>query len=222
MEETILNFIEISPENNVEVKKLVIFLHGYGSNKEDMISLTKDFKDILPTAQFISINAPYECEAGVGFQWFSLQKMDFYYIRKEIRKNYDIVNNFIRQQVERFNIAYEDVILIGFSQGTMMSTYASLRNENKLGCIIGFSGMVPDDIESLSNEIKTKQNIFLVHGDQDFVVSYEYFIRSEKLLKALDVPVKSHVCSGLTHSINMEGIESAREYITKLITKKIK
>lgn len=212
-----LEFIEEKPFNGKSAEKLVIFLHGYGSNMFDLFELKNSFVDILPDAQFISVNAPYKCDIGDGYQWFSLKSMDLEYIYGEIRKSYKIVNDFIDEQVKRLSIEYKNVILIGFSQGTMMSLYASLRNKNKLLAVIGFSGMLADKLEKLKVEIKTRQNILLIHGTDDKVIPYDYFYFTEKLLRAVDVKFITETSIGLDHSIDLYGIQKARNYIRNLI-----
>lgn len=212
-----LKYIEEKPFNGKDAKKLVIFLHGYGSNMYDLFELRNSFIDILPDACFISVNAPYKCDIGNGQQWFSLKSMDIDYIYGEIRKNYKIVNDFIDRQVKRLNIDYKNVILIGFSQGTMMSLYASLRNKNKLFAVIGFSGMLADKLEDLKVELKTKQNILLIHGTDDKVIPYDYFYFTEKLLRAVDVKFVTETSIGLDHSIDLYGIQKARSYIRSLL-----
>ena len=63
-----------------QIKKLMIFLHGYGTDMYDLFGLRNNFIDILPDTHFISVNAPFKCEFGDGYQWFSLKSMDMNYI----------------------------------------------------------------------------------------------------------------------------------------------
>ena len=98
-----------------------------------------------------------------------------------------------------------------------MSLYASLRNKNKLLAVIGFSGMLADKLEKLKVEIKTRQNILLIHGTDDKVIPYDYFYFTEKLLRAVDVKFITETSIGLDHSIDLYGIQKARNYIRNLI-----
>lgn len=213
-----LNYIEEKPFNEKEAKKLMIFLHGYGSNKEDLFNLKNSFYDLLPDTHFISVDAPFECEfGGEGKQWFSLKSMDIDFIKQEISLHYNIINDFIDKQVKRLNLEHKDVILIGFSQGSMMALYGSLRNTNKLLAVIAFSGVLPDTYNDLLNAIKTKQNILLIHGIDDKVVPIDYFTKTEHLLKSVNIAVETVVCYGIEHEIDLYGIKKAREYLYNLI-----
>lgn len=213
-----LDFIEEAPFNGKAPKKIMIFLHGYASNKEDLFTLKDSFLDVLPDTQFISVDAPHECEfGGDGRQWFSLKSMDIIHIMQEMKEHYKILNEFITAQIKRFNLQAKDVILVGFSQGSMMALYASLRYPEKLFAIISFSGVLADNPTNLGNELKSNQNILLIHGSDDKIVPYEYLYRTEKLLRSFDINFTSYTCFGLEHQISLEGISKAREYLLNLL-----
>lgn len=209
-----LDFVEEKPFNGKKPEKIVVFLHGYGADKYDLFGLKENFIDVLSNAQFVSVNAPFPCEFGEGYQWFSLRTMDFNFIYREIKKYYKIIIDFVEGQVKRFDLKYKDVLLIGFSQGTMMSLFSGLRMNEKLMGIIGFSGVLVDTYKGLKKDLKCKQNILLVHGTDDKVVPYEYFAQTEKLLKSLDIDFISKTSFGLEHAIDLYGIQQARNFIS--------
>ena len=213
-----LSFIEEAPFNGKPPKKLMIFLHGYGSNKEDLFSLKDSFLDILQDTQFISVDGPDVCEfGGEGRQWFSLKSMDIFQIMHEINEHYRILNEFIKIQINRFNLSSKDVILVGFSQGSMMALYGSLRYPEKFLAVISFSGVLADMPMHLEKEIRSKQTILLIHGSEDKVVPYEYMYKTEQILRSFDIDFTSYTCFGLEHQINIDGIAKAREFIQNLI-----
>lgn len=133
-----LNFIEIDTYSKNSPKQLVIFLHGYGSNKYDLQSLTNEFKSILPDGFFIFPDAAFPCEIGYGYQWFSLNDRSEAAMFKNIQPASIILDKFIDKQLARFSLTEENLILVGFSQGTMIALHAALRRE-KPCTIIGFS-----------------------------------------------------------------------------------
>lgn len=219
MDKTSLDYIERTPLNGEKPKKLVIFLHGYGSNKDDLIELTPNFSDILPDAQFISVNAPDKFE-GIetenAFQWFSLRVIDYLFIKPKIQRAHKILNKFIDEQLNKFGLSNKNLILMGFSQGAMMALYTGLQRESELMGIIAFSGALAYTTFNLKKRIKSKPRIFLIHGLKDEVVPYFYFRHAKKLLQKFKLPFEHHTIQEMNHGINQEAIDKARAFISKI------
>lgn len=207
-----LDFLEKQPKNNKN-KYLVIMLHGWGSDKYDLISL--DFN--IDNLYYLSVNAPYECDSGFGYQWFSLEDMNVNSIIKEIRNNYIVLEKFIEEQSIKLNIDYNHIFLLGFSQGAMMSLYTGIRLNKKLAGIISLSGLLPDTINSIKNSQITKQNILLLHGTDDNVVPFNYFIETKKLFDILDFNIEAYSINELQHGINNEEIDIIKSFIERNI-----
>ena len=188
-------------------------LHGWGSDKYDLISL--DFN--IDNLYYLSVNAPYECDSGFGYQWFSLEDMNVNSIIKEIRNNYIVLEKFIEEQSIKLNIDYNHIFLLGFSQGAMMSLYTGIRLNKKLAGIISLSGLLPDTINSIKNSQITKQNILLLHGTDDNVVPFNYFIETKKLFDILDFNIEAYSINELQHGINNEEIDIIKSFIERNI-----
>lgn len=215
-----LKFIEKITKNSSN-KYLIIFLHGYGCDKHDLMGLSDRFDIISRDICYISVDAPYKCETGFGYQWFSMEKecLNLDKIQISMRKNFELVDSFIKEQSKRLNIPYKNIFLIGFSQGSMVSLFVSLRLSEKIGGIIAFSGLQPDNIESLKIDLKTNQNILLIHGTDDQVVPYSMFLYSEKLLNNFNINLQTYSCKNLNHTINNEGINEAIKFLENYIKK---
>ena len=207
-----LDFLEKQSKNNKD-KYLIIMLHGWGSDKYDLISL--DFN--IDNLHYLSVNAPYECDSGFGYQWFSLEDMNVNSIIKEIRNNYIVLEKFIEEQSIKLNIDYNHIFLLGFSQGAMMSLYTGIRLNKKLAGIISLSGLLPDTINSIKNSQITKQNILLLHGTDDNVVPFNYFIETKKLFDILDFNIEAYSINELQHGINNEEIDIIKSFIERNI-----
>lgn len=207
-----LDFLEKQPKNNKD-KYLIIMLHGWGSDKYDLISL--DFN--IDNLHYLSVNAPYECDSGFGYQWFSLEDMNVNSIIKEIRNNYMILEKFIEEQSTKLNIDYNHIFLLGFSQGAMMSLYTGIRLNKKLAGIISLSGLLPDTVDSIKNLQITKQNILLLHGTEDNVVPFNYFLDTKKLFDILNFNIEAHSINDLQHGINNEEINIIKLFIERNI-----
>ncbi|MFN7038244.1 MAG: alpha/beta hydrolase [Alphaproteobacteria bacterium] len=208
----ILKGQEIIPFSKNKPKQLVIFLHGYGSNGADLISLAREFSQTLPDAQFISTNAPFTCEESVfGFQWFSLKYRDEDYLFSGLEKASILLNEFIDQQLERFSFTEDNLILIGFSQGTMMALHVGPRR-NKACKIIGYSGILIKG-QKLLTEAKSKPKILMIHGKLDYVLEHKYFESSILALKNLSFPVDAYSYNDLGHTIDYRGIAVAQDFL---------
>ena len=198
-----LNFIEKRPKNTKN-PYLLIMLHGWGSNKEDLMALSDAFGNELDNIHYISVEAPFKCDSGKGYQWFSLIDTSPASVMLTIKDNYKILENFIEEQSKRLNIDYDHIFLLGFSQGASMVLHTGVRLAKKLAGVIVLSGVLPETPQTLKNNLKTKQKILMIHGTDDKVVPYEYFLYGEKILKMLDFDLKTKTINGMSHTINNE------------------
>lgn len=213
MEKNSLEFVEIKPE---KVDNIFILLHGYGSNSRDFLNLGLHFKDLLPNTALISVNAPWKSDVGDGYQWFSLKTMNLFAILKEIKISNNLLNSFIKKQLERFNLEDKNLLIGGFSQGAMMSLYNGFRREKEIFGILSFSGMIPDTMESLKKDLKSKPNTLLIQGTADKTVPYSSLEKAEYLLREFDVPYESYSIQDMGHTINDEAIKDAKKFIKKI------
>ena len=204
----------IHPLSGGKAKQLVIFLHGYGADGNDLIGLASYFQQILPDAYFISPNAPESCPMNpMGYQWFDFTSNDPDLIWKKVNDAGEILNNFIDTKLNELNLSDKDLSLVGFSQGTMMSLHVGLRRIATMSSIVGFSGrLIREDI--LSDEMKSKPPVYLIHGDQDPMVPYSDTINAAKILKDLDIDVQSHISPNTSHSIAQDGLEIAKKFLS--------
>ncbi len=205
----------IEPEDG-KVEKLVILCHGYGSNGDDLIGLVPHIKPFLKNTAFVSPNAPDPLRGlANGYQWFPLQTLS-----REERLVGTIaaaptLHNFIDQELERYGLEDKDLVLIGFSQGTMMSLHVGLRRPSAIAGIVGFSGAMALS-ENWKDEITSKPPVVLIHGESDNVVPVELMHQAFIALQEIDVDVDNHVTPGLMHSISPDGLHKAVEFLSKL------
>lgn len=198
-----------------KAKQLVVLLHGYGSNGDDLISLAPFFAQGLPDAEFLSPNAPFPCEmAAFGFQWFGFEDRSPEMLQGGAQLAGQILDRFLDAELAKRGLADRDLALIGFSQGTMMSLHVGLRRPSAIGGILGFSGSLVGP-ESLASEIKSRPPVFLVHGTADQVVPHAAMGAAERALKALAVPVETESRPGLVHSIDQVGAQKGALFLRR-------
>ena len=208
---------ELLPKSGNAPDWLVIFCHGLGADGNDLIGLSAFFSEILPEAVFVSPNAPFPCDmAPMGYQWFSLQNRDENSMLTGVKSAAPILNQFIDQQLEKFNLTEDRTFLVGFSQGTMMSLYVGPRRKKPLAGIIGYSGRLIGGNE-LKSDIKSCPPVLLVNGDMDDLVPSELQQEAVDCLNNLGVSVQGHICSGLGHSINQRGLDFSRDFLTSIM-----
>ena len=201
------------PASGGRPKKLVIFLHGYGANGEDLIGLAGPWARELPDAQFVSPNAPEPVPgAPGGYQWFPLTRLDPSETERGTKKAAPVLQSFIEGEMKRYGLTPADVALVGFSQGTMMALHVGLRRPKRLAGIVGFSGAIaaPDRLPA---EIKSRPPIILIHGAADPVVPVEALADVKNALRDSNVEFSAHVIPGLQHGIDDQGAALAAKFL---------
>jgi phospholipase/carboxylesterase len=204
-----------APANGGKPKQLVVLLHGYGSNGDDLIGLAPFFAQALPEAEFLSPNAPFPCEmASFGFQWFSLDDRSPEMKLGGVRLAAQILDPFLDAELAKRGLADRDLALVGFSQGTMMSLHVGPRRPTRIAGILGFSGSLIAP-HLLASELKSKPSIFLVHGTADQVVPYPALAQAEKALRDAGLPVETESRAGLVHSIDQVGAQKGALFLRR-------
>src|SRR5436190_21852978 len=121
-------------------QRLVILLHGLGADGNDLIGLQQYWGRLVPDAEFISPNAPFPCDgAPYGYQWFSVRDRSPTAMLAGVRAAAPALDAYIDEELQKRGIEEKDAVLVGFSQGTMMSLYVGLRRERPLAGILGYS-----------------------------------------------------------------------------------
>lgn len=191
---------------NGPAQQLVVFLHGYGADGNDLIALGKQWQALLPQAAFVSPNAPQPCDNAPGrYQWFALARIDPNETQRGTESAAPILEAFLDEELERLNLSPDKLALVGFSQGTMMALHVGLRRPTPPAAIIGYSGMVvaPERLPEFSNGAPP---IYLQHGDQDQVIPVQALFLSASALGAAGLPVQWRMAPGMGHGIDADGL----------------
>lgn len=206
-----------APASGRDPKSMVILLHGYGSNGDDLMGLVPYWRDSLPDTVFMSPNAPEPCPgAPDGYQWWSLADLGLESRAAGVRKAAPLVNAFIDMHRAAFDLPNSKVALVGFSQGTMMALHVGPRRSEGLAGIVGYSGMLADG-ENLQTEVKTRPPVLLIHGDADPMVPFAAMGQAEAELQRLGFEVDTHVSRGLGHSIDEAGLRLGGEFLSRAL-----
>ena len=198
---------------NDQPTKLMVFLHGVGSDGNDLISLVPYIQKPLGDYHFIS---PHGVEAydmaPFGRQWFSLQDRSPKAIINLAKNNAPKVQEQIKLKQKALGIDNENTVIFGFSQGTMMGIYLTLIQAKPFKAMIGFSGrLIPP--ASLKN---TSTPICIIHGAEDDVVEANESIKLSEYCKQNAIEHKLLIIPNLTHSIDGSGMDFALEFLKNL------
>lgn len=205
----------VLPKSGGPPTSLVVLLHGYGSNGEDLIGLTPFWRDALPDTLFVAPNAPQICPgAPDGYQWWALTSLSPEARAAGVRQSAPILNSFIDDLLARYGLAEDRLVLIGFSQGTMMALHVGPRRAGAIAGIIGYSGMLADP-DALARELCNRPPVLLVHGDADDVLPVSSLSKAQTALADLGFSVSSHVSPRLGHGIDEAGIRLGQAFLLR-------
>jgi phospholipase/carboxylesterase len=201
-------------------KNLVVFLHGYGADGNDLIDIGRAWQGLLPETAFVSPHAPRPCgQSPMGREWFPLTFRDPNERWTGVNAAAPALQAFLDAELDRRNLPPEALALVGFSQGTMMALHVGLRRAVAPAGIVGYSGMLvaPEELdpEAFMAEITSRPPVLLVHGDQDQVIPVQALMQAAQGLAALDVPSEWHVSPGIGHGIDQDGLRYGGEFLAK-------
>ncbi len=187
-------------------RQLVVFLHGYGADGNDLIGLGREWATLLPHAAFASPHAPEPCGmAPMGRQWFDLTFRDAGEMVRGVARAAPALEAFLDAELKRLNLGPHTLGLVGFSQGTMMALGVGLKRTPAPAAIVGYSGALAT-VEALPQDPASAPAVLLVHGDMDQVIPVDaMFIAREQLAK-VGLAVEWHLAQGVGHGIDPEGL----------------
>ncbi|WP_299370003.1 alpha/beta fold hydrolase [uncultured Tateyamaria sp.] len=200
-----------------ELRSIVVFLHGYGANGADLLGLAEPLAEHLPDTLFVAPDAP-EAIPGYpgGYQWFPIPWIDGSSeeeAERGLMAASDDLNAFLDALMVDEDVLPEQVVLFGFSQGTMMSLHVAPRREDPVAGIVAFSGRLLNP-EVLADEVVSRPSVLLIHGDQDDVVPPQSLPQAaEALQEAGWKDVYAHVMKGTAHGIAPDGLSVALAFM---------
>jgi phospholipase/carboxylesterase len=217
------------PASGGRANALVVFLHGYGADGNDLIELGRQWRALLPGAAFVSPHAAESCAgAPMGRQWFALSnRPPDDPTGAEDRWNGAVkaqgaIDAFLDSELERLGLGDTRLALVGFSQGSMMAMHVGLRRRRAPAAILGYSGLLVG-LERLTEATARDARgapppILLVHGDQDPLIPVEaMFIAAEALAQA-SIPAQWHLSLGVGHGIDGGGLHHGGLFLAEALT----
>lgn len=201
------------PHSGGKPGHLVVLLHGYGADGNDLIGLAPLLGQLMPDVVFHAPNAPQPCEGNpFGYQWFGISRLDPAIALAGVQAAAPVLNAFLDETMAAYGLDEAKTVLVGFSQGTMMALHVGLRRKKQLAGIVGFSGMLAG-AELLQSQLQNKPPVLLVHGDSDEMLPHGLTQRAAETLKAAGLEVGVHIAQGVGHSIDETGLQLAARFL---------
>lgn len=215
----------IPPKSGV-ARQLVVFLHGYGADGNDLIELGQQWRDLLPDAAFVSPNAPERCAGTpMGRQWFALAATAPDDPRGDAERWRGAVNarpaidGFLDGELARLGLDDSRLALVGFSQGCMMALHVGLRRPRAVAGVLGYSGLLvgADHLaEAKARDARGEAPpVLLVHGDQDPLIPLDAMFIAANQLAAAEIPCQWHLSFGVGHGIDGGGLQHGGLFLAK-------
>ncbi|MFC4740795.1 alpha/beta hydrolase [Flavobacterium ponti] len=185
-----LHHLVREPKVKLDKNPAIILLHGYGSNEEDLFSFATE----LPEEYYvISARAPYDMMYG-AYAWYAINfdaDENKFSDLDQARSSRDLIVDFIDECVSKYAIDAEQVTLIGFSQGAILSSAVALSYPEKVNRVVALSGYLNTEIATedyLKNNI-TKVKFYVSHGTVDQVIPVDWARKTKPVLENLGIDV---------------------------------
>lgn len=206
-----LHYIKREPKIKTEKPALLILLHGYGSNEQDLFSFANDLPDEL---LIISAQAPYELGFG-AYAWYAINFDEIngkFSDLKQAQKSVDKIASFIDEIKKRYNTNPDKTFLLGFSQGAILSYATSLQHPNKTQHVIALSGYINEDLLPKEVSKNIKSDYYISHGTSDQVLPVNWARKAPKILE--EFGLKSNYSEyPVGHGVAPQNFYSFKEWI---------
>ncbi len=202
-----------------DIQQMVILLHGYGSNAQDLINIAPAFAKALPRACFIAPNAPFPWEGGgarSAYQWFGgVHTSSNASLLQGVCQIESCLKAFIELQLSQYKLDYNKLVLCGFSQGAMVALHMGMRVLPAIGGVLAYSGMLIAP-ETLRETMLSMPPVMLIHGKRDDIIPVTYASLTQNALINVGVPVQIHIENSLEHAISANGIAEGSAFLRRI------
>ncbi|MDQ3560340.1 MAG: prolyl oligopeptidase family serine peptidase [Pseudomonadota bacterium] len=205
----------LPPSAGGKPKSLVVFVHGFGADGNDLLGIGREWSRHLPHTAFVSPHAPQACAgAPMGRQWFALTMRDPHEFKRGVAAARPALDAFLDAELIRHGLEDSAVALAGFSQGTMMALHVGPQRKHRLAGILGYSGLLADP-EALKGEAVQKPPVMLIHGEADDLIPVAAIFSAAQGLAAAGIPVEWHISAGVPHGIGPDGLELGLAFLKR-------
>lgn len=188
MQKETLNYLIQQPKVIHDKNPLLLLIHGYGSNEEDLFSFASELPD---TYFVISVQAPHAMPP-YGYAWYAINfdtNMNKFTDDAQAVQSRDLLVKFIDEVCEKYPIDSKDVNLIGFSQGAILSYAIAITYPEKINKVVALSGYFYSEIMTPKQDLSAYKHlsVFCSHGSSDQVIPVEWARKTPDYLKEFNI-----------------------------------
>jgi len=193
---------------------LVVLLHGVGAMADDLAGLADEWAPSLPSVAFVALagHQPYDY-GGPGRQWFSIGDISAINRQGRLDEAAPLLKARLDHELTRHGLPADRLILVGFSQGSMMALHLASADPTLCALVIGYSGLLTTTPAPGATPV-----IVLIHGEDDPVVPVSGSQRAAQAFAAAGRPVALHCLPGVPHTISEEGVNLGLAAIKQTLT----
>ncbi len=208
-----LEHVVFYPEKSAVVYPTIVALHGRGTDELDLVPLVLSLgrTDIM----IIAPRAPLPFSIG-GFAWYG-QSQEWVPDPKSFRPSIDVLRQFISEIRNGYPVDPRQLILLGFSQGTVMAYATGLTDPSSFRSIIALSGYIPNrsgiplKLQSLGGF-----PVFISHGTYDELIPLRFGREATELLARAGAEVSYHEYS-MGHEVSQETLRDLTAWLSEIL-----
>jgi phospholipase/carboxylesterase len=188
MSKLTLEYLVRPPISKIENPPLLLMLHGYGSNEQDLFSFAQELPDDL---LIVSVRAPLTIDYN-GYAWYTIHFNDnsnnFSDI-PEAKAALTKISIFLDEIIEEYKVTNKNIFLFGFSQGTILSIAFALNHPNKIKHVVALSGYVNEKLINDDQLLNSFDNLdfFVSHGTVDQIIPVDWARKTPGYLDNLNI-----------------------------------
>ncbi len=206
----ILNGPRLAPAAGGPPRQIVVLIHGYGANGQDLIGLAPEWAQIAPHAAFVAPDAPEPVPGyPAGRQWFPITQMDPTLLARGAEAAAPSLDRFFDRELEQAGLGPDRLVIMGFSQGAMLALHLGARRNPPPAAVLAYSG----GILAPPPAGRPLPPIFMCHGDADATVPAEALLASIEMLGALGGRVQWRLEPGVGHGISPNGLAAGARFL---------
>lgn len=188
-------------------RRLVLMFHGVGAQAQGLVPLGRMLAAAFPEDAILSVPAAHPSDLGAGRQWFSVRGVTEENRPGRVQEALPLFEQAVKALQARYGVAPAETVLLGFSQGAIMSLESARAGLALAGRIVSIAGRFAQRPESAPQGT----TVHLVHGDSDEVIDVEYATSAAQRLQQLGVPVTLDVLTATGHEITQEAAQRVRD-----------